>query len=147
MIEETSFLDKIRCNPDDDVTRLVYADWLDEQGDDESVRKSKYIRLENRLPEVPIDSDEYADLQNLRRELAKKLKRTWLSAVSKVAIENCDAQFEFECPKQWDHLRPTKSRNRSPHLGVRHRTGQQWPFRSGIMGHFAHILASSGRYR
>lgn len=32
-MDETLFLNEIASNPDDDTVKLVYADWLDEQGD------------------------------------------------------------------------------------------------------------------
>jgi uncharacterized protein (TIGR02996 family) len=46
--EEDAFLRAIRQNPDDQLTRLVYADWLDERGD----LRGEYIRLCCRLAEV-----------------------------------------------------------------------------------------------
>ena len=45
------FLEDIVANPDDDTPRLVYADWLDEQGDADS---AEFIRVQierTRLPE------------------------------------------------------------------------------------------------
>ena len=33
MSDEDAFLVAIRVNPTDDAPRLVYADWLDDQGD------------------------------------------------------------------------------------------------------------------
>jgi uncharacterized protein (TIGR02996 family) len=43
---ETQFLDAIRANPDDDTARLVYADWLDEEGTTDQQRaRSEWIRL------------------------------------------------------------------------------------------------------
>jgi uncharacterized protein (TIGR02996 family) len=45
------FLDYILANPDDDAGRLVYADWLDEQGDG---HRAEFIRVQverTRLPE------------------------------------------------------------------------------------------------
>jgi uncharacterized protein (TIGR02996 family) len=107
MNEEAVFLDALRTSPADDATRLVYADWLEEQGDDTSLLKSGYLRLECRLAAAAPGAEEHAELQPRRRELAKRLTRGWLAIVSKVPIENCGVQFEFECPRQWDHLRPT----------------------------------------
>jgi uncharacterized protein (TIGR02996 family) len=39
--ERRAFIDAIRANPDDDNVRLVYADWLQEQGEDD---RAQYIR-------------------------------------------------------------------------------------------------------
>jgi uncharacterized protein (TIGR02996 family) len=41
MTEEQSFLNAIREQPDDDARKLVYADWLEEQGDP----RAEYLRL------------------------------------------------------------------------------------------------------
>lgn len=47
MSERLAFLESIRSNPADDVSRLVYADWLDENGDrgDLDRATSEFIRL------------------------------------------------------------------------------------------------------
>jgi uncharacterized protein (TIGR02996 family) len=43
---EAQFLDAIRANPDDDHARLVYADWLDEDGTTDQHRaRAEWIRL------------------------------------------------------------------------------------------------------
>src|SRR5688500_14989487 len=45
-----AFLDALRDDPDDDTTRLVYADWLDEHGECE---RAGFIRLAVRLERLP----------------------------------------------------------------------------------------------
>jgi len=40
--DELAFLDTLKANPADDMARLVYADWLDEQGES---AKAEYLRL------------------------------------------------------------------------------------------------------
>lgn len=42
MSEEAAFLDALRASPTDDTTRLVFADWLDEN---DQPRKASYLRL------------------------------------------------------------------------------------------------------
>ena len=49
---ETAFLDSLRDKPDDATTRLIYADWLDEQPGEQSRLKAEYLRLEARLLEA-----------------------------------------------------------------------------------------------
>jgi uncharacterized protein (TIGR02996 family) len=57
MNEEQAFLQEIEKNPNDDTSRLVYADWLDERGDP----RAAYLRAEVTLaavdPKSP-DADE-----------------------------------------------------------------------------------------
>ena len=45
MHDEADFLHKLLENPADDTARLVYADWLDERGDEESKTKAQFLRL------------------------------------------------------------------------------------------------------
>lgn len=54
--DEKSFWDHLLANPDDDTTRLVYADWLDEH--DESA-KAKYLRLTVAIASTGEDEDIY----------------------------------------------------------------------------------------
>ncbi len=48
-MEEANFLKMILANPQDDSTRLVYADWLEETGSDEAIKKAEFLRLTARL--------------------------------------------------------------------------------------------------
>ena len=52
MTAEDGFLIAIRGAPADDNTRLVYADWLEEQGDPESLAKAAYLRADCRYAEL-----------------------------------------------------------------------------------------------
>ena len=49
MSEEQSFLDALAADPADDLTRLVYADWLDDRGD----CRAGYVRLVCELARTP----------------------------------------------------------------------------------------------
>src|SRR4051794_29819039 len=49
MSDESAFLEVLKANPANDTARLVYADWLDEQGE---AQKAEYLRLITRLPLV-----------------------------------------------------------------------------------------------
>ena len=47
MTQEPGLLQAVLANPDDDATRLVYADWLEEHGQGEADRaRSDFIRLQ-----------------------------------------------------------------------------------------------------
>ena len=45
MTEEDAFVRKLLEQPGNDLTRLVYADWLDEQQTPDSVAKAEFLRL------------------------------------------------------------------------------------------------------
>ncbi len=47
--KEARFIEAIRLNPLDEESRLVYADWLEERGDE----RGEYLRLENLLWTIP----------------------------------------------------------------------------------------------
>lgn len=58
MPEESSFLRTICDHPDDDLPRLVYCDWLDENGQSE---RAEFIRIQIELSESSKYVNEYAD--------------------------------------------------------------------------------------
>lgn len=62
----------ILANPGDDTPRLVYADWLEENG---SPEEAEFIRADCRLEAITPDDAEYTDLLDRREEL-----RLWLIA-------------------------------------------------------------------
>lgn len=113
MSEDDAFLRKLLEQPNSDLTRLVYADWLDEQQTPDSVAKAEYLRL--------IADGELAGSHTDRAaELARELDPHWLAVVAKLPVENCDrigepgvrmnalgVEFEYECPKRWEELTPT----------------------------------------
>jgi uncharacterized protein (TIGR02996 family) len=84
--EETAFLETIGQQPNDDETRAVYADWLEEQ---------------NRHPEARFLRDEGVEPGYIHGTIP------WRRLVSKTPIEKCGFHFQFECPKKWDQLKPT----------------------------------------
>ena len=53
MADELSFLDAIRAQPEDDAVRLIFADWLEEHGQQ---ARAEFIRLQCRLADI----DEFA---------------------------------------------------------------------------------------
>src|SRR5262245_5430925 len=83
------FLRAIVADPGDDTTRLVYADWLDEQDDPRGV----FLRLEVALAAVaPLDAGR-GPLQARFLEAAAGIHAAWLSAVSRVPVAACLAMI------------------------------------------------------
>src|SRR5687768_10787290 len=108
MHDDNDFLQKLLENPADDTVRLVYADWLDERGDEQSKTKATFLRLT-----VQSREECSAELQ----PLAARLPTDWLAVVSRLKIESCGAkratselweryrrQFDFVCDKRWDEM-------------------------------------------
>jgi uncharacterized protein (TIGR02996 family) len=68
MNEEAGFLDAIQKNPNDDVTRLAYADWLEERGD----VRAEYLRLEYQR----------ARINRRMNRLSKRIAPGWCGAMN-----------------------------------------------------------------
>jgi uncharacterized protein (TIGR02996 family) len=79
------FLAALRENPNDNVSRLVYADWLDEQGDP----LAEFVRLEVRLAGGGITDDERREMANRLAELGRGAERGWLMAVNRWPFVRC----------------------------------------------------------
>jgi hypothetical protein len=44
---------------------------------------------------------------NQLRQLAAQIDPRWLAVISHPKLEDCGLQFQFQCPKRWDRLKPT----------------------------------------
>ncbi len=124
MPNEGSFLRAILAHPADDLPRLVYADWLEEQQTDAAGEKAEFLRLLAATGKGYGKGQQHKRDRVRLRELAERLAVGWLAAVTHAAVENCAAggmalrgrqlrrsldtvQFSFECPKQWADMTPT----------------------------------------
>ncbi|OGZ71931.1 MAG: hypothetical protein A2908_02510 [Candidatus Staskawiczbacteria bacterium RIFCSPLOWO2_01_FULL_38_12b] len=52
---EQAFLQDIKEHPDDDAPRLIYADWLFDQGGQENEDRARLIHLETEFPKIATD--------------------------------------------------------------------------------------------
>ena len=55
MTEREALLHAIRLEPDEDTPRLVYADWLDEHGDEADRAHAEQIRVQIEFPAERIE--------------------------------------------------------------------------------------------
>lgn len=97
--DEQPFLDEINAAPYDDGPRLIYADWLEDRGDD----RGEYLRLEVELNGLTEDDALFKELSPRLLELRKSIEAGWLAAVGRTQIVNCLAVL-LECPKRWSKL-------------------------------------------
>ena len=104
------FLRTIQEKPNDDATRLIYADWLQERDDEQSALRAAFIRIDCELASLPAKDKCGGGLRKRRRELAARLDTDWLAVVSKLPIERCT--FKFECPLRWENLRAVQGSDR-----------------------------------
>src|SRR5262249_54891555 len=121
-VTDANFLDRLLVEPSDHATRLVYADWLEEQGDDESNAKAQFLRLTAELS-GPDAKKRNKSRRHRLQQLAAGLDTGWLAVVSRLDIENCHPKrsaaarevrassmplkFKFQCPREWAALHST----------------------------------------
>jgi uncharacterized protein (TIGR02996 family) len=103
---ERAFLRDIIASPDDPAARLVYADWLEENGGPEGAVKGEFLRLEVALAVAP-DAPGRGETEARLRELRAGLDPGWVAALARAPIENCEVRFRFQCPQRWEALTPT----------------------------------------
>jgi uncharacterized protein (TIGR02996 family) len=112
--QETAFLQGILENPDDDAGRLVYADWLDENGQPE---KARFVRLEVELSGIPRSDPRFVSLAAELDDLDAAIGGTWNWALVRPGrLLNCGKvgpgdpwlRFTHECRNRWVDLRPTE---------------------------------------
>lgn len=75
MSEESAFLQAIRANIEDDLPRLVYADWLEERG---YGARAEFIRVQCELARTPEWEPRYRALEDREHELLSAHERAFL---------------------------------------------------------------------
>jgi uncharacterized protein (TIGR02996 family) len=78
MTTESALLNAIRAAPEDDTARLVYADFLDEEGGPANAARAEFIRVQVRLAQFD-EADPARDaLEDRENELLRTHERDWL---------------------------------------------------------------------
>ena len=77
MHADEDFLAAVAAEPYSTLTRLVYADWLDERSDP----RAELIRHEEQMREWPVFSDEYWQAKPRRAELRARFDPAWVRAL------------------------------------------------------------------
>jgi uncharacterized protein (TIGR02996 family) len=76
MRDDKGFLQAIAADPTNDGLRLIYADWLEDQGDP----RCELVRVCQAMREAPVWSDRYWELKARRNELWRRCPLEWLEA-------------------------------------------------------------------
>jgi uncharacterized protein (TIGR02996 family) len=76
MTQDESLLRAICDNPDDDAVRLVYADWLEDQGHS---ARPEFIRVQVELARLPFDDERVSPLQAREFRLLSRHGVDWLN--------------------------------------------------------------------
>src|SRR3954464_7715872 len=77
MADHEGFLQDILANPDDDAPRLIYADWLEEDGGAEGRDRAAFIRLQCERARLPEGDPKAARLKTRERKLLKPHAAAW----------------------------------------------------------------------
>jgi uncharacterized protein (TIGR02996 family) len=77
-----AFLSDILASPEDDTPRLVYADWLEENGDPD---RAEFIRAQITLAKGTLKGDARRKLEARAKELESAHKKAWLGAAAGLA--------------------------------------------------------------
>jgi uncharacterized protein (TIGR02996 family) len=81
-----AFLADILTHPDDDAPRLVYADWLEEQGDPASRARSEFIRVQYALAELPPGDLRRPPLEQRERDLLLAHGDEWTAGLRELRV-------------------------------------------------------------
>jgi uncharacterized protein (TIGR02996 family) len=103
MSRDEAFIQDIVAHPKDDALRLIYADWLDEQGDP----RAAFLRLDVEMAALPDTDKRKERLRKRLQRVRKSIDPAWLARLDRTAIENCEPRFAFECPRRWESLQLT----------------------------------------
>src|SRR5262249_23583126 len=76
--QEAAFLEDICAHAEDDAPRLVFADWLEENG---QPHRAEFIRLQCRLATMGEDDPERSALEDREWELATVYRDEWREGV------------------------------------------------------------------
>lgn len=80
MNEDAAFISAIRANPDDETSRLVYADWLDDRSDP----RAEYLRAEAAWLALQPSDEQFRPLYRRVSQLAAGLEPEWFAGVSRM---------------------------------------------------------------
>jgi len=98
MTDESALLGAIRGNPDEDTPRLVFADWLQENGQTE---RAEFIRLQCEAARMPLGTKDRRKKEIAAEKLFKAHKVEWFGPLwkkfysSKPAVSHCHIERGF----------------------------------------------------
>ena len=102
-MDDSSFLAAIAADPSNNELRLVYADWLEEQGD----RRAEYLRMEVEFDQRIGRTPAARRLRNRLFTLRFAMEPGWLAQIDRCVIDCCEEKYADVCPRGWHMLTPT----------------------------------------
>src|SRR5438477_11581752 len=96
MSTEAALLRAIREMPDENTPRLIYADYLDEEG---HAARAEFIRVQIERSQLPEHDPRRAPLEDREQELLAEHEAAWLG----VAPDDMDGLAEWEVERGFVH--------------------------------------------
>ena len=93
-MNETDLLTEIRSKPDDDVLRLMYADFLEERGDE----RAELIRLQLEMDALEEGDPEREQMASVESDLVRNRRRELLAALKTLGVR--DLRFQRGLPEK-----------------------------------------------
>lgn len=81
MTRGDAFLQEILAHPDDDAPRLIFADWLEEQGDADSVARAELIRVQCALAGGEVPPQQRSTLQRREYQILNEWDHEWVRPI------------------------------------------------------------------
>lgn len=80
------FLPAILANPDDDTPRLVYADWLQDYGDEDDHIRAEFIRAQCEVEREPEGTRRRRELERRIKAILKSHSKTWTAPLKEAGL-------------------------------------------------------------
>jgi uncharacterized protein (TIGR02996 family) len=84
MTHADAFLRDILAHPDDDAPRLIFADWLEEQGDAGSVARAEFIRVQCALSGGSLAKQRQAELTRREQQILDEWSEKWAGPIRRL---------------------------------------------------------------
>jgi uncharacterized protein (TIGR02996 family) len=87
MTHDQAFLESIRAEPDADALRLIYADWLEENGDGPARARGAFIRLQCERAALGRNRERRRDLWRQEQRLLREHWEAWLAPLRRAVAD------------------------------------------------------------
>ncbi|HWG46153.1 MAG TPA: TIGR02996 domain-containing protein [Gemmataceae bacterium] len=84
MTHADAFLQDILAHPDDDTPRLIFADWLEEQGDAASAARAEFIRVQCALAGGELPPQRRAELGRREKQILDEWDKEWVRPIRRL---------------------------------------------------------------
>jgi uncharacterized protein (TIGR02996 family) len=84
MSHADAFLQDILAHPDDDAPRLIFADWLEEQGDANNVARAEFIRIQCTVATGNLAQQRRGELERRERQILDEWGKEWVRPIRRL---------------------------------------------------------------